>query len=177
LTNKAAAETTIPGVSSPGRFSILKVVLPVVLLAIVTCLAYANAWPNALVFDDKLFVDYQRFSDYSAIPRYFSEDAWPREISAAVFGVHPMHTEVVNSIFNRSIMLAALGVTAGLWWLMRYLESKPLLAAAPIVLSLFLLIPVSWARNADWASEITLFESDYSTGVHTPFLLRLLTEK
>jgi hypothetical protein len=39
-------------------------------------LAYANAWPNALVVDDKLFVDYQSFSDYSAIPRYFSEDAW-----------------------------------------------------------------------------------------------------
>jgi len=174
----------------------------VVLLAVITCLAYANAWPNALIVDDKLFVNYEAFSDFSAIPRYFAEDAWfargasgglyrpmlfvsitldanlfrdwfagyhlvnvllhvvltllvyafvarllemdDRTVSssayiaflaALVFGVHPMHTEVVNSIFNRSILLAALGSMTGLWWLLHYVESKPLLAWAGLFLA------------------------------------------
>ena len=173
-----------------------------VLLAAITCLAYANAWPNVLVVDDKLFVNYEAFSDFLAIPQYFSEDAWAAKglsgglyrpmlfvsitldvnlfrdwvagyhlvnvllhvvltllvyafvarlleldektaassayiafLAAVVFGVHPMHTEVVNSIFNRSILLAALGSMTGLWWLLRYLESKPLLAWAGIFLA------------------------------------------
>jgi tetratricopeptide (TPR) repeat protein len=202
LTNKTAAIPTTPGVLLPGGFSVLKVVLPVVLLAIITFLTYANAWSDTLVVDDKLFVDHQRFSDYSAIPRYFSEDAWAERnlsgglyrpmlfvsitldanffegwfagyhlvnvllhvvltvllyaflarllemddrtagysvhiafLAALVFGVHPMHTEVVNSIFNRSIMLAALGVVTGLWWLLYYLESKPLLAWSGLFLA------------------------------------------
>jgi tetratricopeptide (TPR) repeat protein len=174
----------------------------VVLLAVITCLAYANAWPNALLVDDKLFVNYQAFSDFSAIPRVFGEDAWVARglsgglyrpmlfvsitldanlfrdwaagyhlvnvllhvvltllvyafvarllemddkttasnayiafLAALVFGVHPMHTEVVNSIFNRSILLAALGSMTGLWWLLHYLESKPLLAWAGLFLA------------------------------------------
>ena len=181
--------------SSSGRLSVLKAVLPVVLLAVITCLAYANAWPNVLLVDDKLFVNYEAFSDFSAIPQYFTEDAWFARglssglyrpllfvsitldanlfrdwvagyhlvnvllhvvltllvyafvarllemddrtaisnayiafLAALVFAIHPMHTEVVNSIFNRSILLAALGSMTGLWWLLRYLESKPLLA-------------------------------------------------
>jgi len=48
----------------------------VVLLAAITCLVYANAWPNTLIYDDKLFVDYEELSDFSAILRYFSEDTW-----------------------------------------------------------------------------------------------------
>jgi tetratricopeptide (TPR) repeat protein len=202
LTNKAAAITTDPDVSSSGRLSVLRAVLPVVLLAAITCLTYANAWPNVLVVDDKLFVNYEAFSDFLAIPQYFSEDAWAAKglsgglyrpmlfvsitldvnlfrdwvagyhlvnvllhvvltllvyaivarllklddktaassayiafLAALVFGVHPMHTEVVNSIFNRSILLAALGSMTGLWWLLRYLESKPLLAWAGIFLA------------------------------------------
>ena len=61
---------------SSGRLSVLGVVLPVVLLTVITCLAYANAWPNALLVDDKLFVDYEAVSDFSAIPQHFGEDAW-----------------------------------------------------------------------------------------------------
>ena len=34
----------------------------------------------------------------------------------------------MNSIFNRSILFVAIGSTAGLWWLLRYLDSRPLLA-------------------------------------------------
>jgi hypothetical protein len=49
-------------------------------------------------------------------------------LAAIVFGVHPIHAEVVNSIFNRSILFVAIGSTAGLWWLLRHLDSRPLLA-------------------------------------------------
>ena len=50
--------------------------MPALLLVAAACLAYANAWPNTLVYDDKPFFDYQRFTDFSAIPRYFTENAW-----------------------------------------------------------------------------------------------------
>jgi tetratricopeptide (TPR) repeat protein len=169
--------------------------LPALLLIAVACLAYANAWPNTLIFDDKPFLDYQRFTDFSAIPRYFTEHAWAARgirsdlyrpllavsvtldanlsgdwfagwhlvnillhaavavllyaflarllamdertrassayvalLAALVFAVHPVHTEVVNSVFNRSNTLAALGMLGGLWWLLRYLDSRPVLA-------------------------------------------------
>jgi tetratricopeptide (TPR) repeat protein len=46
-------------------------------------------------------------------------------LAAMVFGVHPIHTEVVNSIFNRSGLLVSLGVIGGLWWFLRTLESSP----------------------------------------------------
>jgi hypothetical protein len=49
-------------------------------------------------------------------------------LAALVFGVHPVHAEVVNSIFNRSTLFVAIGSTAGLWWLLRHLDSRPLLA-------------------------------------------------
>ncbi len=49
-------------------------------------------------------------------------------LAAAVFGVHPIHTEVVNSIFNRSGMLVSIGVVGGLWWFLRNVETKPLKA-------------------------------------------------
>ena len=202
MTKKAAPITTQPGVSFTGSFAEIRVLLPVVLLAVITYLAYANAWPNTLIYDDKLFVDYESFSDFSAIPRYFSEDVWAAKalssglyrpllfasvtvdanlfgdwfagyhlvnvllhvmltllvyafvarllemgnttktasayiafLAALVFGIHPMHTEVVNSIFNRSILLEALGTMAGLCWLLHYLESKPMLAWSGLFLA------------------------------------------
>lgn len=49
---------------------------------------------------------------------------------AAVFAVHPAHTEIVNSVFNRSSMLAALGTLGGLWWLLRFRTTRPLVAWA-----------------------------------------------
>ncbi len=47
---------------------------------------------------------------------------------ALVFAVHPVYTEVVNSVFNRSEMLVALGGLAGLWWFLRHMNAKPALA-------------------------------------------------
>ena len=162
------------------------------LLFAAVCAAYANAWPNDLIFDDKPFLDYKRFDDWSAVPEYFSENAWAARglssnlyrpllwtsitldaslfedwfagyhlinillhacvtlcvfgllarvlsmddhtakfsipaafFAALLFAVHPVHTEVVNSIFNRSSILSALGMTIGLWWLLRNLETRP----------------------------------------------------
>lgn len=171
-------------------------------LVAVACLAYANALPNTLIFDDRTYLDYQRFTDLAAIPRYFVEHAWAARgidselyrplllvsvtldanlfgdwyagyhlvnillhavvtvllyaflvrllaldekttgssayvalLAALVFAVHPVHTEVVNSVFNRSILLAALGMLGGLWWLLRYLDSRPVLAWAGLFLA------------------------------------------
>lgn len=46
-------------------------------------------------------------------------------LAALVFAVHPVHTEAVNSVFNRSDMLVSLGAVAGLWWLLYCIESRP----------------------------------------------------
>lgn len=174
----------------------LRVILPFLLLAVVTYGAYWNAWPDALVSDDKMFAGQERFADLSRVPAFFRESVWgpagddddnlyrplllvsfaidatlfpdraaawhlvnvllhvlatllvcllllrllrlsePQGespvliavLAALVFGVHPVHAEVVNSIFNRSTLFAAIGSTAGLWWLFRHLDSRPVVA-------------------------------------------------
>lgn len=42
-----------------------------------------------------------------------------------IFAVHPIHAEVVNSVFNGSSIWVSLFVISGLWWLFNYLETKP----------------------------------------------------
>ena len=49
-------------------------------------------------------------------------------LAALVFAVHPVHTEAVCSVFNRSDMLVTLGAVAGLWWLMHHLQRRAALA-------------------------------------------------
>ena len=47
-------------------------------------------------------------------------------VAALVFGVHPLHTDAIDSAFNRSEVLAAIGVGGGLLWLWRYVdEARP----------------------------------------------------
>ena len=41
-------------------------------------------------------------------------------LAAAIFGVHPIHTEAVCSLFNRSEMFATIGVIGALWILWRW---------------------------------------------------------
>ena len=165
----------------------LRSVLPFLLLAAVTFAAYWNAWPDALVQDDRIFVGQERLADLSLVPEFFQQPLWaaiylegteydllyrplllvsvaidavlfPKSaaiwhlvnvllhvlatllvylltlqvlrlsdansesawlvalLAAMVFGVHPIHTEVVNSIYNRSTLFVAIGSTAGLWW-------------------------------------------------------------
>lgn len=59
-------------------------------------------------------------------------------LAALIFAVHPVHTEVVNSIFNRSDMLVTVGVAGGLWWFLPAVERQPRKAWA--VLSLLCLL-------------------------------------
>jgi tetratricopeptide (TPR) repeat protein len=169
-------------------------ILPILILFIISFVAYANAWPNNLTWDDGVFGMGYRLSGigWDEVGRFFSQDAWasigldtglyrplllasvsldieifghwmagfhlvnilfhalttiavygltryllvaldtpfPRAsyialLAALVFAVHPVHTEVVNSIFNRSEMLATLGTAAGLWWFLPAVEKTP----------------------------------------------------
>ncbi|MBI3782105.1 MAG: hypothetical protein HY270_01765 [Deltaproteobacteria bacterium] len=49
-------------------------------------------------------------------------------VAAIAFGIHPIHTEAVDSIFNRSEMLATIGVLAALLVLLRFEEQRRALA-------------------------------------------------
>jgi tetratricopeptide (TPR) repeat protein len=180
----------------------LRPALPFLLLAAAALAAYANAWPDTLVVDDKLFASHERFADLSSVGDFFRESAWAAAganeslyrpllmvsvaidaalfgdhfaawhlvnvflhvlatllvylllrqllrlpvaadepvalvalLAALVFAVHPVHAEVVNSIFNRSELLAAVGSAGGLWWLLRYLDARPALAWSGIWLA------------------------------------------
>ena len=166
--------------------------LAVGLLVVAVLLAYANAWPDVLVHDDKFFAGTPRQAEWGDIPRFFTEDLWAAAgadsnlyrpvlllllaaesriyhgwlagyhvdnillhllvtlvvygllrqvqrtnaepgqssdlyplLAALVFAVHPVHAEVVNSVFNRSEMLVALAGAGGLWWFLHYLRSRP----------------------------------------------------
>jgi tetratricopeptide (TPR) repeat protein len=50
-----------------------------------------------------------------------------------------------------------------------------LMVASVIVLTIIVLTPITWARNAVWASEIQLYESEYHIGNNTPLVLVWLT--
>ena len=52
-----------------------------------------------------------------------------------------MHTEVVNSVFNRSILLAALGTFGGLWWL---LDATRRLVFNLLFLALLIVLAMAW---------------------------------
>lgn len=49
-------------------------------------------------------------------------------VSALIFAVHPVHTEVVNSVFNGSAIYVSICAIAGLWWLFSRLETHPVSA-------------------------------------------------
>lgn len=168
--------------------------LAYVLLIVFTLIAYANAWPDNLTFDDRVFVDSSRFSGLSPgeVLRFFTEDLWAASgggshlyrpllllllagesqvfgdwkegyhlvtiglhvlatllvygfvkqllqisghqrnaarqyslLAALLFGVHPIHTEVVNSIFNGSEILVTIGVVGGLSWFLDCSKIQP----------------------------------------------------
>lgn len=90
-------------------------------------------------------------------------------LAALVFAVHPIHTEVVNSVFNRSDMLAGLGVIGGLWWFLQRLDKNTRRAWVGLgliyLLALFcketsivmpaLAVVVLWfSRPGDWRERI-----------------------
>ncbi len=63
-------------------------------------------------------------------------------LAALVFAVHPVHVEAVNSIFNQSDILVAIGSVGGIWWFLRARESNPAIAWAGLAL-VYLLILLS----------------------------------
>jgi tetratricopeptide (TPR) repeat protein len=167
------------------------------LLVVFTLLAFANAWPNNLVFDDRIFADSTRFSGLGPgdVLRFFTEDLWAGSgadsnlyrpvfllliaaesmlfgewhagyhlvniglhvlatllvygfirrllqicgyslaearqfslLAALLFGVHPIHAEVVNSVFNGSEALVAMGVMGGMIWFLDHHQQQPVKA-------------------------------------------------
>ena len=170
---------------------------PTLLVVLLAFVAYANAFPNALVYDDKYFLTAERFSGLGSMDllRFFAEDIWagygtesglyrplfavlvalqwmlfgewatgyhlvnialhavisagvyrlvrqllgpaPAEaagprlcafLAAAVFAVHPVHAEAVNSVFNASELWASVGAVGGLLWLLKHLDARPVRA-------------------------------------------------
>jgi tetratricopeptide (TPR) repeat protein len=67
-------------------------------------------------------------------------------LAALIFGVHPIHTEVVNSIFNRSEILVTIGVTGGLWWFLKTYQHQT--SAAWAGLSLVYLLALLCRESA-----------------------------
>ncbi len=59
-------------------------------------------------------------------------------LAALVFAVHPLHTEVVNSVFNRSDMMVAIFALGGLWWLLYFLDRHPVRAWSGFAITYFL---------------------------------------
>jgi Tfp pilus assembly protein PilF len=169
------------------------------LLIFLSFLAYANAWPDVLVFDDKPLLADGRLAmlGLGDMARLFSEglwvaggaDAgiyrplflvwmtlesrlfgswyaghhlaniafhagvtacvyalvrqlqelwglrgeqarWAAFLGAAVFAVHPVHAEVVNSIFNGSELFVGVLVLGGLAWFLKTRPGRPWLAWA-----------------------------------------------
>lgn len=168
--------------------------LPLIILVLVSFLAYANAWPDELIWDDAVFAMGDRLSGvtWAELWQFFTSDAWASIgletglyrpllmasvsldillfgqwkagfhlinillhalctvsvfglircllerhsgnftlssyvalLAAIVFAVHPVHTEVVNSVFNRSEMLTTLAVAGGLWWFLPAEQKQP----------------------------------------------------
>jgi len=181
--------------------------LALMFLVFVSFAAYANAWPDTLVFDDKFFAVSERFTGLglAGLLRFFTESLWSvgganvglyrplllvsmaidvflfgdwsagyhlsnillhiiatvlvyglvrylliasggpvlqsghlALLAAVVFAVHPVHAEVVNSIFNRSEMLVTLGVVGGLWWFLNIHDRRTKLAWFGLSLVYFL---------------------------------------
>ncbi len=174
------------------------------LLGVLTATAFANAAPDALVYDDKFFVPQDSLFGWHSLFRPFSQSLWaatglqkdlyrplllvtlaaegalhgvrarffhltnialhvaatlllfelllallrekkespksplaaaeadaellPAFLAALLFGLHPVHTEVVNSIFNRSECLITLGVLGAIWLLWRFGDAHPVRA-------------------------------------------------
>ena len=170
---------------------------PWVILVVACLVAYINAWPNVLVFDDREFLDGGRFTglEFSDFLGFFTQSLWeasgnlnnlyrpalvatfgieylmfenwpagfhlvniflhivatllifgflsevmrniggvrgrpdwPVLMATAVFCVHPVLTDAVNSVFNGSEIYVAIATCSGLWYLLRNIHDRPVRA-------------------------------------------------
>lgn len=90
----------------------------------------------------------------------------PAFLAALIFGVHPLHTEAVNSVFNRSEILATLGVLGATWVVLRWEASHPVKAwgAASLIYLVALLCRESAAPLPALVLAVLIF--------HRPELVR-----
>jgi tetratricopeptide (TPR) repeat protein len=218
--------TSPHGQESAGRKShehFRTTTLPLIILAFVAFLAYANAWPNTLAWDDEVFSLGNQLSGISItdMGHFFTDDVWAAAgastdmyrpllmvsvaldiqlfgdwmagyhlvnillhvlasilvfgllhhllrlsdcptsasgfialLAALVFAVHPIHAEVVNSVFNRSELLATLGVVGGLKWFLQTIEKSPIKAWS--ILSLIYLLVMFCRETAIVLPAITV---------------------
>jgi len=68
----------------------------------------------------------------------------------------------------------AIAFAFGLRWLAQ--RFNPLVVTIAIAVLTLVLMPVTWARNADWASTVRLAEADYQKGVRDNLILRALVQ-
>jgi len=189
---RKAAAGNVDAVSTPASWVDRVGSFPLLILIILTSLAYINAWPDNRVLDDVTFAVAERYLalNLSDVVGFFSQDLWAADgansglyrplllvsimidaylfgdwyagyhlvnillhvlttlavyglirqlllgggteaspatlaalLGALIFGVHPIHAEAVNSIFNRSEILVTLGAAAGLWWFLRVVHT------------------------------------------------------
>ena len=180
---------------SPKPESRSRTWVAIIMLTVVTLMTFANSAPDALVFDDKVFVGPDAKHALEHPGEAFTRDVWDKPgihgglyrpllmlnfemesrwfgdwrpgyhvsnillhlgttlllfgflrfllrrfharpgdatlaalAAALVFAVHPIHTEVVNSVFNRSSMQVTLLSITGLWWLLALIEKRPVTA-------------------------------------------------
>jgi tetratricopeptide (TPR) repeat protein len=185
----------------------------ILVLVVITLLAYSNAAHDELVLDDKKFVGTESIVELEDTGEAFSRDIWDKNevksglyrpmllifldletrlfgdwaigyhlvnilthllaclllfgfllhllhklggsgktamlaalLSAVVFAVHPAHTEVVNSIFNRSSIYVSICAILGLWWVSYWVDKRPV--TAWLGLALFYSIGIFFKESA-----------------------------
>jgi len=188
-----------------GKDGLVAAAAPFAILALVVLMAFTNAWPNRLVFDDKAFAGPGRAAELNSVQYIFTHDVWAplgtktglyrplllldlsvetqmfggwlagyhlgnilmhllvtflvygflhyllrktdhtssssrlyALLAASIFAVHPIHAEVVNSVFNRSEMMVSLFGLGGLLWLLNHLDEHRVKAWVGLAIAYFL---------------------------------------
>ena len=77
---------------------------------------------------------------------------------------------------ERYIYLPSVGLAIVLAFGLKWLAQRFNLRAAivPVLIALVIVTPITWARNAEWASDVLLYESDYRQGNQQGWILHLL---
>lgn len=115
---------------------------PPLLIIMVVFAAYANAWPNTLVHDDKFYRGSERFTELSNIPRYFTENAWA--------------SSGVSENLYRPLLLVSVTLDARLYgdWVAGYHLSNIALHGLVTILLFGLLAQILRMSNGDSRTDV-----------------------